>query len=63
MLLKEVTMKNKEEPFFVKYLEGQEFPNVKTDIKAGPITQKFPSDNEDVSMTLKFPSDAEDAGP
>ena len=53
-------MKKKEEPFFARYLEGQNFPQVKTNIKAGPTTQKYPSD-VDEDMTLKFPSDAEDS--
>jgi hypothetical protein len=56
-------MNTKEEPFFARYLEGQDFPQVKSGVKAGPTTQKFPSDNEEVSMTLKFPSDLEDTGP
>ncbi|HYP29317.1 MAG TPA: microviridin/marinostatin family tricyclic proteinase inhibitor [Blastocatellia bacterium] len=39
----------KEQPFFARFLEGQEFPNVKTSIKAGPgnVTDKYPSDNDD----------------
>jgi hypothetical protein len=57
-------MSTKEKPFFVKFLEGQEFPNVKTNIKAGvddpgPITQKYPSDGDD-DRTLKFPSDSDE---
>jgi hypothetical protein len=55
-------MNNNEQPFFARYLEGQEFPQVKSNVKAGPTTQKYPSD-VDENMTLKFPSDAEDAGP
>ncbi|HEU4390183.1 MAG TPA: microviridin/marinostatin family tricyclic proteinase inhibitor [Blastocatellia bacterium] len=52
---------NKSVPFFARYLEGQEFPRVKTDIKAGIIrTLKYPSDiDEDV--TLKYPSDGDEA--
>ena len=46
-----------ETPFFARYLEGQDFPNVKTNVKAGgtgeegapPQTLKYPSDSEDVS--------------
>ncbi len=52
-------MNNNEQPFFVKYLEGQEFLQVRTNIKAGPETQKYPSDTDE-DMTLKFPSDSED---
>jgi hypothetical protein len=60
MLSGRFNMKKKEEPFFARYLEGQKFPQVKTNIKAGPTTQKYPSD-ADEDMTLKFPSDAEDS--
>lgn len=39
----------KEQPFFARFLEGQEFPNVKTNIQAGrpPTTDKYPSDGDD----------------
>jgi hypothetical protein len=48
-----------EVPFFAKYLEGQDFPQVKTSIKAGRATKKYPSDAyEDV--THKYPSDGDD---
>lgn len=53
-------MNTNEQPFFVKYLEEQEFPRVRTNIKAGPETQKYPSD-ADEGVTLKFPSDSEDS--
>jgi len=53
-------------PFFARYLEGQEHPEVKTDVKAGwkpPfVTQKYPSD-ADEDVTLKYPSDGDDGGP
>jgi len=54
-------MKNAEEdktemPFFARYLEGQEFPNVKTSVKAGQ-TLKYPSDSDEPQHTLKYPSD------
>lgn len=45
-----------EMPFFAKYLEGQEFPSVKTNVKAG-ATVKFPSDLDEFEHTLKYPSD------
>lgn len=45
-----------EMPFFAKYLEGQEFPNVKTSVKAGQ-TLKFPSDLDEIQHTQKYPSD------
>jgi hypothetical protein len=48
----------KEAPFFARYLEGQEFPQVKTNVKAGiSPTKKFPSDLDEVEHTQKYPSD------
>ena len=51
--------KNENEvPFFARYLEGQEFPQVKTNVKAGATTLKFPSDLDDhQDVTQKYPSD------
>jgi hypothetical protein len=46
-----------EQPFFAKFLEGQDFPSIKTNIKAGPVTLKFPSDKDEGSVTQKYPSD------
>jgi len=44
-------------PFLVQFLEGQEFPEVQTDVKAGPppwggggppiVTLKYPSDDDE----------------
>ncbi len=47
-------------PFFAQFLEEQEFPRVKADVKAGPgggggkpphwppvVTMKYPSDDDD----------------
>ena len=45
-----------EMPFFARYLEGQELPHVKTNVKAGG-TLKFPSDLDEIEHTLKYPSD------
>jgi Serine endopeptidase inhibitors len=55
-------MKDKvnETPFFARYLEGQEFPNVKTNVKAGAgaVTHKYPSDQDErYDETQKYPSD------
>jgi len=46
-----------EVPFFARFLEGQEYPHVKTDVKAGKkpsppdwppaVTQKWPSDDDE----------------
>jgi hypothetical protein len=56
----------KKTPFFARYLEGQEHPEVKTDVKAGKgppfVTLKYPSD-VDEDVTLKYPSDDDDDGP
>ena len=35
-----------EQPFFAKFLEDQEFPEVKTNVKAGQ-TLKYPSDRDE----------------
>ena len=49
-------MQKKEKvPFFARFLEGQKFPKVKTNLKAGPKggggppkeTMKWPSDNDE----------------
>lgn len=47
-----------EQPFFARFLEGQEFPKVKTNVKAGigPYTKKYPSDGDE-EVTQKYPSD------
>ncbi|PYP86367.1 MAG: hypothetical protein DMF61_13690 [Blastocatellia bacterium AA13] len=56
-----MTEKGKQVPFFARYLEGQEFPRVKTDVRAGQ-TLKFPSDLDE-AVTLKYPSDGDDNPP
>jgi hypothetical protein len=44
-----------ETPFFARFLEGQEFPQVKTNIKAGiGITSKL---QDQINQTQKAPSD------
>ena len=54
----------REIPFFARYLEGQQFPKVKTGVKsgAGPLkaTLKFPSDLDEFEHTLKYPSDGDE---
>lgn len=49
--------KQKETPFFARFLEGQEFPQVKTSIKAGIGTT---SPLKDVEHTQKYPSDGDE---
>lgn len=44
-----------ETPFFARYLEGQEFPRVRTNVKGG-ATLKYPSDLDEY-VTHKYPSD------
>lgn len=46
-------------PFFARFLEGQQFPQVKTNVKAGigPVTHKYPSDSDEGDQTMKYPSD------
>lgn len=52
----------KESPFFTRFLEGQQFPQIKTSIKAGTLmtTNKFPSDLDEPEHTLKYPSDGDE---
>ncbi|MGA9769614.1 MAG: microviridin/marinostatin family tricyclic proteinase inhibitor [Blastocatellia bacterium] len=49
---------NNEQPFFARFLEGQNFPEIKTSVKAG-VSQKYPSD---IDETDKYPSDGDDSG-
>ena len=48
----------KDVPFFARFLEGQTFPRVKSDIKAGPrppiVTMKWPSDDDDDPPTVPW---------
>ena len=55
-------MKTNEQPFFARFLEGQDFPEVKTNVKAGSATTKFPSDLDE-AVTNKWPSDGDDFPP
>jgi len=51
----------KDVPFFARYLEGQAFPEVKTNIKAGiKATTKYPSDLDELEQTQKAPSDSDE---
>ena len=51
----------KDVPFFARYLEGQDFPEVKTNVKAGmKATTKYPSDLDEVEHTQKYPSDGDE---
>ena len=54
-------MEKKEMPFFARFLEDQEYPQVKTDIKAGP--PPFGGGGGPPIVTLKFPSDTDEEGP
>ncbi|MEM7310254.1 MAG: microviridin/marinostatin family tricyclic proteinase inhibitor [Planctomycetota bacterium] len=54
---------DKKTPFFARFLEGQEYPEVKTDVKAGKgplVTMKWPSDDDDLEQTMKAPSDSDE---
>jgi len=44
-------------PFFARFLETQEFPEVQSDVKAGAFTKK---NNDDVEHTMKYPSDGDE---
>ena len=50
-------MKEVEIPFFARFLESEEYPEVQSDVKAGAFTQK---NNDDVNHTLKYPSDSDE---
>jgi serine endopeptidase inhibitor I10-like protein len=43
-------------PFFARFLEGQAYPKVKTDVKAGAPTKP----TFDTQYTLKYPSDGDE---
>ena len=51
-------MDTKEKPFFVRFLEGDDFPSVKTNVIAG-ATHKYPSDSDEY-VTNKYPSDSDE---
>ena len=53
-------MEKNEVPFFARFLEGQEFPRVTSEIKAGPgwppvQTMKYPSDTDDDPVIIPWP--------
>ncbi|WP_437777414.1 microviridin/marinostatin family tricyclic proteinase inhibitor [Sorangium sp. So ce1097] len=58
----EQTEQTEQVPFFARFLEDQK--RVRTGVKAGggPVTMKFPSDQEDGGgdVTLKYPSDSDE---
>lgn len=56
----ESTSKEKVQPFFARYLEEQEYPEVKTEVRAGAHTLKYPSDTDELHHTLKYPSDGDE---
>ncbi|WP_437632052.1 microviridin/marinostatin family tricyclic proteinase inhibitor [Sorangium sp. So ce854] len=58
----EQTEQTEQVPFFARFLEDQK--RVRTGVKAGggPVTMKYPSDQEDGGgdVTLKYPSDSDE---
>jgi len=48
----------KRSPFFARFLEGQPFPQVKTELKAGATKPAF-----DLNHTMKYPSDGDEGDP
>jgi hypothetical protein len=46
-----------EVPFFARYLEGGEYPEVRTGVKAGAITNKL---LDNLEQTQKAPSDSDE---
>jgi hypothetical protein len=59
-LVRRQRMEEKPVPFFAQFLEEQEFPRVKTDVKAGP---KPPPPKGPPIVTMKWPSDDDDNPP
>jgi hypothetical protein len=53
-------MEEKPVPFFAQFLEEQEFPRVRTDVRAGP---KPPPPHGPPIVTMKYPSDDDDNPP
>lgn len=47
------------EPFFARFLENQEFPQVESGVQAGSLSHK----PLDFDQTMKYPSDADEIGP
>jgi hypothetical protein len=53
-----MTDTTREEPFFARYLEGQDYPEVRSDLRAGrhwppATTQKYPSDDDDDPVVVE----------
>lgn len=55
-------MEKKEVPFFARFLEDQEYPRVKTDIKAGPGNGGGGGGGGG-KQTLRWPTDDEEGEP
>ena len=51
-------------PFFARFLEGQEFPKVKSSVKAGKKPGPDPTKPDlDIAYTMKYPSDDDEDPP
>jgi|SoiMethySBSTD1v2_1073268.scaffolds.fasta_scaffold2525732_2 hypothetical protein len=53
---------SKKKPFFARFLEGQEFPRVKSDLKAGKKPGGPTDPVLDTATTQKYPSDDDEDG-
>jgi hypothetical protein len=54
-------MKHDEQvPFFARFLESQEYPEVETDVKAGKPPGGGTSPTLDLNHTMKYPSDGDE---
>lgn len=53
--MKKQDEKPKKQPFFVRYLEGQDLEAVR-----GGGTLKYPSDKDEENTTQKYPSDGDE---
>ncbi len=57
-------MPNENQPFFARFLESQDYPQVESDVKAGPKPPGGGSTNPtfDLAHTMKYPSDDDEGG-
>lgn len=57
-------MSEKQVPFFSRFLESQEYPQVQSDVKAGPGGGGGGTlPHRDNLVTMKYPSDDDEGGP
>lgn len=50
-------------PFFARFLEGQDYPEVKSDVRAGKPPSGPTKPEFDIAYTMKYPSDDDEVFP